>query len=133
MSTPHAVRIVHVALWTRDLDKAAGFWQAHFGAAIGPVYASARRPGFTSRFATLPEGPSLELMSAPWIGSDDGPVERSGWAHIALSLGSADAVRNTASRLEEFGLLVSAPRMTGDGFYEAVVQDHDGNLIEITT
>lgn len=133
MSTAHTVRIAHVALWTRDLDRAAGFWREQFGAVVGPLYASMRRPGFTSRFITLAEGPSLELMSAPWIGPDDGPAERSGWAHVALSLGSADAVRNAADRLEALGLLVSAPRMTGDGFYEALIRDPDGNLIELTT
>ncbi|WP_244748381.1 hypothetical protein [Mesorhizobium sp. 131-3-5] len=27
----------------------------------------------------------------------------------------------------------AAPRLTGDGFYEAVIEDPDGNLIEVTT
>ena len=30
------------------------------------------------------------------------------------------------------GLLASPPRWTGDGFYEAVTSDPEGNLIEIT-
>lgn len=135
MSTAQSIRtarIAHVALWTRDLDRAAGFWKEHFDGIVGPVYASARRPGFTSRFVTLSEGASLELMSAPWIGPGDGPEERCGWAHVALSLGSAEAVREAAARLEALGHLVSAPRTTGDGFYEAVIRDPDGNLIEIT-
>ncbi|HCS4295824.1 TPA: glyoxalase/bleomycin resistance/extradiol dioxygenase family protein, partial [Enterobacter hormaechei] len=29
------------------------------------------------------------------------------------------------------GSLLSAPRMTGDGFYEAVIADPDGNRIEL--
>ena len=36
-----------------------------------------------------------------------------------------------AVRMESIGLLVSPPRRTGDGFYEAVIRDPDGNLIEI--
>ena len=29
------------------------------------------------------------------------------------------------------GILISPPRTTGDGYYEAVIADPDGNLIEI--
>lgn len=29
--------------------------------------------------------------------------------------------------------LLSGPRTTGDGYYESVVQDPEGNLVEITT
>lgn len=29
--------------------------------------------------------------------------------------------------------LLGGPRTTGDGYYEAVVQDPEGNLIELTT
>ena len=33
---------------------------------------------------------------------------------------------------EETGLLLSPPRRTGDGFYEAVVRTPEGILVEIT-
>jgi lactoylglutathione lyase len=29
--------------------------------------------------------------------------------------------------------VVSSPRLTGDGYYEAVVTDTEGNLVEITS
>lgn len=29
--------------------------------------------------------------------------------------------------------LLNGPRTTGDGYYEAVIQDPEGNLIELTT
>ncbi|MES2058153.1 MAG: VOC family protein [Pseudomonadota bacterium] len=125
------MKIAHVALWTADLDGNADFWRDHFDAVIGARYESRRQPGFTSRMASLPSGIVIELMAAPWIISDD-PSPRSGWAHIALSLGSADAVDAAAVRFNGAGLLVSAPRMTGDGFYEAVVRAGDGTLVELT-
>ena len=125
------MQIAHVALWTRDLDRAAAFWEEHFAATVGPRYRSARRPGFESRFVSLGEGPAIELMTAPWIASAE-PAEREGWAHVAVSLGSAEAVRALAARLAAAGLLISPPRMTGDGFFEAVARDADGNLVEIT-
>ncbi|MCA1368878.1 VOC family protein [Bradyrhizobium sp. BRP14] len=125
--------IAHVALWTKDIERIAAFWVGFLGAEAGAVYESRRRPGFRSRFLTLGAGPSIEVMEGPWLAPPEGPeVERAGYAHIALSLGSAQAVDDLAARAERQGLLVSEARWTGDGFYEAVIRDPDGNLIEIT-
>lgn len=127
------MKIAHVALWCRDLERAVAFWEKYFGAVAGAPYASARRPGFVSRFIRLAEGAELELMSAPWLEEGAPPaVERPGWAHVAISLGSEAAVDALAARLSADGLLVAAPRHTGDGFYEAVAHDPEGNLVEIT-
>lgn len=127
------MKIAHVALWCRDLERAVAFWEKYFGAVAGAPYASARRPGFVSRFIRLAEGAELELMSAPWLEEGAPPaVERPGWAHVTISLGSEAAVDALAARLSADGLLVAAPRHTGDGFYEAVAQDPEGNLVEIT-
>ena len=54
-----------------------------------------------------------------------------GWVHLAISVGSVESVDAMAMRAQEQGILVSAPRTTGDGYYEAVIRDPDGNLIEI--
>jgi lactoylglutathione lyase len=117
------MKITHVALWTRDLDGAARFWAEYFGAAIGAKYESKRRAGFASRFVTLQDGPTIELMSGPWIQTDGASdEERLGWDHVAIAVGSREAVQSLAARLGAAGLLVSSPRMTGDGFYEAVLE-----------
>jgi len=122
--------LAHVALWTTELEDAARFWSQYFDATIGRRYESRNRPGFASRFATLPgSGLRIELMQGPWVAPH--PGEASGWAHIALSVGSVDAVDRVAARFDKDGLLVCAPRRTGDGYYEAVVRAPDGTLIEI--
>jgi lactoylglutathione lyase len=123
--------IDHVALYTSDLEAAASFWRQCFGAEIGEPYLSARRPGFTSRFATLPDGPRIELMSAPWIEREIN-VERQGWDHIALSLGDREAVDRFVEHVRSLGHSISSPRTTGDGYYEAVVQAPDGTRVEVT-
>lgn len=131
-------RLAHVALWTRDLDAAAAFWQRYFGATVGAPYHSARRPGFVSRFVTLggaggdgAGGPSIELMTAPWL-LDASADDRVGWDHLAVSLGDRATVDRLAERCAADGLLQAAPRMTGDGYYEAVVAMPDGTRIEVT-
>lgn len=130
------MHIGHVALWTHDLARAAAFWETYFNAQVGEEYRSARRKGFASRFVNLGDKGSaaLELMTGPWLPAAAEPgTERPGWAHVAVSLGSEEAVRALAGRLERDGLLVAPPRWTGDGFYETVARDPDGNLIEITS
>ncbi|MDR3435745.1 VOC family protein [Telmatospirillum sp.] len=126
------MKISHVALWTRDLHAAALFWQTYFAAEVGEIYQSKRRKGFASRFVTLPgNGAAIELMSGPWV--EDGQAsEQVGWTHVAISLGSAEAVDTLAARCQAAGLLMSGARTTGDGFYEAVIRTPDGIAIELT-
>jgi len=65
--------------------------------------------------------------------SDAAPAPAAGYAHLALSLGSERAVDALTARLRDAGVpVVSAPRRTGDGYYESVVADPDGNLVELT-
>lgn len=124
------MRLAHVALWTRDLDAAAEFWRNWFGATIGEPYESRRRPGFVSRFANLASGDSVELMTGSWIAGRS--KETAGWDHVAISLGSEAAVDEMAGRCAQAGILLSGPRTTGDGFYEAVITMPDGTPVEIT-
>jgi lactoylglutathione lyase len=124
--------IAHIALWTHDLEESATFWRRYFGAEVGDVYRSKRRPGFVSCLVTLPGARAkIELMAGPWI-TDAREMEQVGWDHVAISLGSAVAVDEMAVRCDIDGLLVSPPRTTGDGFYEAVISTPDGTRIEIT-
>lgn len=126
------MRIAHTALWTRDLEAASKFWQDYFGAEIGEAYHSKNRPGFISRFVTLPEsGGQIELMTGPWLVAD-APAERVGWDHIAISLGHGETVNKLAEQCRRDGCLKSGPRWTGDGFYEAVILMPDGTPVEIT-
>lgn len=126
------MRIAHVALWTRDLDAAAAFWRQTFGARVGEPYHSQRRPGFISRFVTMPDDAgAIELMTLPEL-EPQAQAARIGWDHVAIALGSAAAVDAMAQRCATAGSLVSPPRTTGDGFYEAVIATPEGTRIEIT-
>ena len=127
------MRLEHFALWTRDLERLRAFYERYFDARAGAPYRSATRAGFRSYFLAFPgPGARLELMCLPEL-AEAAPAPSVGYAHLAVSVGSRDAVDALARRMAADGVpLVSEPRLTGDGYYEAVVEDPDGNAVEIT-
>ena len=125
------VRIEHVALWVRDLDGVAAFYAKHFGARVGELY---RNPagGFASRFLEFAAGARLEIMTRTGVDAR-ADTELLGFAHLALVVGDAAAVDAMARRLADDGVaILDGPRRTGDGYYECVVRDPEGNRIEVT-
>ncbi|MDF1536964.1 MAG: VOC family protein [bacterium] len=127
------MRIEHIAIWTLDLDGMRDFYETWFNAEAGPHYTNLAK-GFESCFLTFPSGARLELMMSTSL--DDGPAGAKlhpGYAHIAFSVGSEEEVDSLTQRLLHSGLtVVDGPRRTGDGYYESVVLDPDGNRVEIT-
>lgn len=122
----------HVALWVRDLERARAFYVDRLGGRAGAPYHN-ERTGFRSYFVAFGAGARLELMSRPDVAPRGGAGEVEGFAHVALSVGSRDAVDACVAALERSGVAVaSRPRRTGDGYYEAVVLDPEGNRVEIT-
>lgn len=60
-------------------------------------------------------------------------LARTGYIHIAFSVGSKEKVDSLTAQLKADGYeVVSGPRTTGDGYYESCVVGIEGNQIEIT-
>ena len=60
-------------------------------------------------------------------------LARTGYIHIAFSVGSKERVDSLTAQLQTDGYeVVSGPRTTGDGYYESCVVGIEGNQIEIT-
>jgi lactoylglutathione lyase len=124
--------IEHVALWARDIERLRTFYVEALGGRSGPLYENPRT-GFRSYFVSFAGGARLELMGRADVAfARAGPDPSPGLAHLAFRVGGRDAVDATVARLLEAGVaIVSAPRTTGDGYYEAVVVDPEGNRLEI--
>lgn len=120
----------HVAIFVRNLEATREFYETYFGAKANQQDHNPRT-GLRTYFLTFHDGSRIEIMSRPDAGGTVSDAQL-GWNHVALSLGSKQAVDLMAQRLDDDGFTVSPPRTTGDGYYEAVVLDTEGNQIEIT-
>lgn len=124
------MKIEHIGLWTIDLERMKDFYEKYFSAKSGEPYHNPKK-GFRSYFLTFDSGSRLELMHRDDIKHPN--IESYGYTHLALSVGNEEAVDNLVHKLESDGyMLVSGPRTTGDGYYEAVIEDPEGNLVELT-
>ena len=128
------MKIEHVAIWTKDVERLRAFYEDYFEAVPGPKYVN---PGKLSEsyFMSFSSGARLELMGMASIPeSPDSPGAQSvGYIHMAISTGSEQRVDSLTARLEADGYrVVDGPRRTGDGYYESVVLDPDGNRVEVT-
>jgi lactoylglutathione lyase len=129
---PQTISMEHVGIWVRDLERMRLFYVEKLGAESGELYENAGT-GFRSYFLSFGEGARLEIMSRPAAPPADKAEPPSfGYAHIAFRLGTRAAVDERVSRLASQGVVISGhPRVTGDGYYEAVLEDPEGNHIEL--
>lgn len=130
----NAIRIDHVALWARDVDALCAFYEQAFGARVGAPYENIAK-GFRSRFLRFDTGARIEVMSTSTLEPvESAPgAQRMGLTHVALALGSESAVDELTQALRAQGVTVlDGPRRTGDGYYESVVLDPEGNRLELT-
>lgn len=126
------MKIEHIALYVHDLEGARDFFQKYLGARSNEGYHNITTD-FRSYFLSFEDGSRLELMTKPNLTDTDHQGNRFGYAHLAFSAGSKEAVDALTARLASDGYpVLSGPRTTGDGYYESCILGFEGNLIEIT-
>ncbi len=126
------MRIEHIAIYVKDLERAKYFFQKYFDGISNDCYYNPVT-GFRSYFLAFEDGARLEIMNKPNLTDSCSNNEVFGYSHIAFSVGSVDAVNSLTKQLIEDGFnVISGPRTTGDGYYESCIVDMEGNRIEIT-
>ena len=126
------MKIEHIALYVNDLEAAKDFFVKYLDAEPNSGYHNAKT-GFRSYFLRFADGARLEIMNKPQMADEPKALARTGYAHIAFSLGSREKVDSLTERLKADGYsVVSGPRVTGDGYYESCVVAIEGNQIELT-
>lgn len=126
------MRIEHIAMYVNDLEKVRDFFIKYFQAVSNEGYHN-KTTDFRSYFLTFDDGARLEIMNKPGMADEEKALARTGYIHIAFSLGSKDAVDQLTAQMKADGFeVVSGPRTTGDGYYESCIVGIEGNQIEIT-
>lgn len=127
------MKIEHIAMYVNDLERAKNFFEKYFNAQSNRGYHN-HNTDFRSYFLTFDDGARLEIMNKPKMNDEAKPINRTGFIHIAFSVGSTKAVDELTNRIRNDGYeVISGPRTTGDGYYESCIVGIEGNQIEITT
>ena len=126
------MRIEHIAMYVNDLDAARDFFVRYFNAKSNEGYHN-KTTNFCSYFLSFDDSSRLEIMNKPIMEDSAKALVRTGYVHIAFSLGSKAAVDKLTEVLKHDGYeVISGPRTTGDGYYESCIIGIEGNQIEIT-
>ena len=126
------MKIEHIALYVKDLEKARDFFVNYLNGTSNTGYHNPKTD-FRSYFISFEDGARLELMHKPEMSDNEKHLNRTGYAHVAFSLGSKEKVDSLTAKLKSDGYeVICGPRTTGDGYYESCIVAIEGNQIEFT-
>ena len=122
--------IDHIAIWVEDLEKMREFYCKYFDGVSNQRYEN-RVKGFESYFISFDGATRIELMKRKDI-EERIYKEILGLAHLAFKVGSKEKVNELTEIFRKDGYkIIGEPRTTGDGYYESVILDPEGNRIEL--
>ena len=125
------MNIAHIAIWTKDLEIMKDFYTRYFKGESNEKYINPIKR-FESYFISFESGTKLELMHKQSVVKPLDTEEHLGITHIAFKLGSENAVLSLTETLRSDGfIIIGEPRTSGDGYFESVVLDVEGNRIEL--
>ncbi|WP_160138925.1 VOC family protein [Chryseobacterium sp. c4a] len=127
------MKIEHIAVWVKDLERSRAFYEKYFGAVSNEKYINPIK-NFESYFLSFENGSRLEIMTKPDLreSSNSYEFQQFGIIHIAFSVENKEKVNELTETLRKDGYTIAGePRTTGDGYYESVILDPENNIIEI--
>ena len=126
------MKIEHIAIYFNDLESAKNFFIKYFDAKPNQMYHNPKT-NFKSYFLSFDDGARIEIMNKPELDDAEKTLNRTGFIHLAFSVGSKEKVDEITATLKNDGCeVVSGPRTTGDGYYESCVVAFENNQIEFT-
>lgn len=126
------MKIEHIAMYVNDLEATKEFFVTYLGGTANNGYHN-KNTDFRSYFISFDDGARLEIMNKPGMSDTEKDINRTGFIHIAFSVGSPEKVNGLTNLLKDSGYeVLSGPRTTGDGYYESCIIAIEGNQIEIT-
>ncbi|MGL6125682.1 lactoylglutathione lyase [Chryseobacterium ureilyticum] len=127
------MKIEHIAIWVKDLERSKEFYQKYFGAVSNEKYHNPVK-NFESYFLSFDQGSRIEIMTRPDIKESENSYQSQqfGIIHLAFSVDTKEKVNELTETLRRDGYTIAGePRTTGDGYYESVILDPENNIIEI--
>lgn len=124
------MQLHHIALWTFRLEEMKEFYIRYFNGVSNEKYVNPKK-GFESYFIYFTDGASLELMKRTDI--QNTPIEdnRLGLTHLAFTFPNEEEVVSFTEQMRAEGFTIAGePRTSGDGYFESVILDPDGNRLE---
>lgn len=126
------MKIEHIAMYVNDLESTRNFFVKYLDATSNDGYHN-QKTDFRSYFLSFDDGARLEIMNKPQMEDGVKPLARTGYIHLAFSVGSKERVDFLTQQMKNDGYeVVSGPRTTGDGYYESCIIGIEGNQIELT-
>ncbi len=128
------MKVEHLAIWTKDLEKVKEFYIKYFGMQCSDKYTNTKK-NFSSYFLSFKGSETrIEIMNRPDLKELERKQSMSyGLTHFSISIGGKNKVDELTERFRNDGYkIVGEPRTTGDGYYESVIEDCEGNWVEIT-
>lgn len=94
-------------MYVNDLEKTKEFFVKYFNATSNEGYHN-KTTDFRSYFLTFDDGARLEIMNKPQMMDDEKGLNRTGYIHIAFSLGSKEAVDVLTEKCKKMAIMLSA-------------------------
>ena len=94
--------IEHIAMYVNNLEEARNFFVKYLGGRSNDGYHN-KTTDFRSFFISFDDGARLEIMTKPKLQDQNKPLNRTGYAHIAFSVGSKEKVNELTELLRADG------------------------------
>ena len=100
------MKIEHIAMYVNDLEAAKNFFVKYLNGNANDGYHN-KNTDFRSYFISFDDGARLEIMKKPEMTDEKKTLARTGFIHVAFSVGSKEAVDALTARIGQSSITES--------------------------